>query len=67
MTQHTSEGEKFEDPCGGTRSMLKHHVVNGDQGHMNRLTIASREPESGKACEKEGGIADELGVIMYDD
>jgi len=37
MTPHTSEGDKFEDPCGGTRSMPKHHVVNGDQGHMNRF------------------------------
>lgn len=37
MTPHTSEGDKFEDPCVGTRSMPKHHGVNGDQGHMNRF------------------------------
>lgn len=30
------------------------------------LTTASREPESGKACEKEGGIADELGFTDDD-
>jgi len=30
------------------------------------LTTASREPESGKACEKEADIADELGVTDDD-
>ena len=54
MTPHTSEGDKFEDSCGGTRSMPKHHGFNGDQGHMNRFDNCFQGARVWKSM-REGG------------